>query len=551
MTAVELTCFTKANGPLTKRISLDPDGRVKSDGSACVMSRGTAQRVPIADLGQLAAVIGNIRADQAIALGALRTGLPEKVHVVTKQMLNGQPNIIARTGTDILFRREQPAIALLDFDTKGMPADIAEDMRRFGGFWPALLSVLPTLRSVGHVVRRSTSAGLFRSDTGEQLPGSGGLHVYLLVREGSDIERFLRAIHERCWLAGFGWLMVGAGGQLLERSIVDRMVGAPERLVFEGAPILDPPLIQDLESRRPVAMDGEALDTVAACPPLSIVESAKLRELKAKQAHRLAPEAAKARAAFIDTRAKRLAEHSGMSEQAAAQGIARQCDGVLLPDLALPWDDEDFAGCTVGDVLADPVRFEGATLADPLEGVEYGMCKARVMRRSDGTPWIHSFAHGRTVYRLKHSAKTVRTAMEQVTDDVVVEWFVKLATGADLNDQEIEALRNETSKRSGIGKRTITTLLKAAQQQRADERKQQECERRLAERNDPRPQINVPNNDAPWLPVMDALNEVIGASTAVHPSARDIDGVAAFTGKIAVPETHAFTSAGAYSEDEE
>jgi hypothetical protein len=404
MAAVELTGFTKANGPLTKRISLAPDGTMNSDGSACVMGRGIAQRLHIADVGELATVIDHVRPDQAIALGALRTGLPEKVHVVTKQKLNGQPDVIARTHFDITFRREKPALALLDFDAKGMPPEIADEMQRLGGFWATLRSVTPALHSVGHVSRRSTSAGLFRSDTGERLPGSGGLHVYLSVRDGSDVERFLRVLHERCWLFGFGWLMIGAGGQLLERSIVDRMVGAPERLVFEGAPILDPPLAQDRESRRPAPVDGHALDTVAACPPLTIVETAKLRELTAKQAHRLAPEAAKARAAFIDTRAKRLAEHTGMSEQAAAQEIARQCEGVLLPDLALPWDDEDFAGCTVGDVLADPVRFEGATLADPLEGVEYGTCKARVMRRSDGTPWINSFAHGRTVYRLKHSA---------------------------------------------------------------------------------------------------------------------------------------------------
>ena len=39
--------------------------------------------------------------------------------------------------------------------------------------------------------------------------------------------------------------MVGAAGQLLERSIVDRMVGGPERLVFEGGPMLVPPLQQD------------------------------------------------------------------------------------------------------------------------------------------------------------------------------------------------------------------------------------------------------------------------------------------------------------------
>ena len=44
----------------------------------------------------------------------------------------------------------------------------------------------------------------------------------------------------------------------------------------------------------------------------------------------------------------------------------------LLPDVVLPFDDPALAGCTVGDVLADPEGFEGGTLADPLEGVAYG-----------------------------------------------------------------------------------------------------------------------------------------------------------------------------------
>jgi hypothetical protein len=39
----------------------------------------------------------------------------------------------------------------------------------------------------------------------------------------------------------------------------------------------------------------------------------------------------------------------------------------------------------VGDVLADPDRFVGATLADPQEGVEYGTGKAKVMQRPDGS----------------------------------------------------------------------------------------------------------------------------------------------------------------------
>jgi hypothetical protein len=43
--------------------------------------------------------------------------------------------------------------------------------------------------------------------------------------------------------------MIGGAGQLLERSIVDRMVGFGERLCFEGAPLLIPPLVQNSSKR--------------------------------------------------------------------------------------------------------------------------------------------------------------------------------------------------------------------------------------------------------------------------------------------------------------
>ena len=379
----EITLFEKSDGPLTKRISLADDGSVKSNSSACLMARGTARRTRVANVKQLATLIAQLHPDQAIALGALRTDLRDEVEVVTKAKLpNGvaQPDLIARTGANIIYREGQPAFALLDFDTKGMPPDVAAELKRFGGFREALLSVLPALSSVARVTRLSTSAGLLRSDTGERLPGSDGLHAYQLVQDGTDVERFLRALLDRCWLAGFGWMMVGAAGQLLERSIIDRMVGGPERLVFEGGPVLEPPLQQDRERRRPVAVDGDALDTFAACPPLSIVETAKLDELRARARQRLKPEAARARAAFIDWRAPRIVERTGVSLAAAKRIVARQCDGILLPDVELVFDDDEFKGCTVADVLADPARFEDATLADPLEGVEYGRCKAMIMR---------------------------------------------------------------------------------------------------------------------------------------------------------------------------
>jgi hypothetical protein len=237
----EIIRFTKMDGPLTKRISLTDDGSVFSDGSACIMSRGTARRVQINDVGHLATQINSLTSTQALALGTLPANLPNEVKITTKaKLLNGvaRPNVIARTADAVTYREGKPAFALIDTDSKGMPAAVKAKINELGGYWPALLAVLPELRNVARVTRRSTSSGLSRSDTGELLPGSENLHIYIAVKDGTDIDRFLRAFHVRCWLAGFGWRMVSKSGALLERSLVDRMVGGPERLVFEGAPIL-------------------------------------------------------------------------------------------------------------------------------------------------------------------------------------------------------------------------------------------------------------------------------------------------------------------------
>ena len=220
--------------------------------------------------------------------------------------------------------------------------------------------------------------------------------------------------------------------------------------------------------------------------------------------------------------------------------VARQCDGVLLPDLALPFDDEEFAGCTVADVLSDPARFEGATLADPLEGTDYGVCKAKVMRRADGSVWVHSFAHGCTVYELKLNAAAVRAAIKHADEGAVVKLFIDLAVAADLDDEELEGLRNLAAERTGINRRTITGMLKAAFEKKTAQRAHEMRVRRLAERQDPRPLIEVPRLDAPWLPQIGTINDVLGRSTAPEPPTRDIDGAMVRARKLALPGMHAF-----------
>ena len=226
-----------------------------------------------------------------------------------------------------------------------------------------------------------------------------------------------------------------------------------------------------------------------------------------------------------------------MSENAARQVIIRQCEGMLRPDVVLPFDDPELAGCTVGDVLADPERFEGETLADPLEGVAYGRCGAKIMRRADGTPWIHSFAHGRTIYELKYDAAAVRKAMEKAAKDDVVATFVRLAAGADLDAVELGSCGSWRRSSPASACAAIDAALKAAQQQQAAQNAKASARPPAPpSRQDPRPLIRAPFHD-------DAVAAADGRAERGHrrrgrrqPPARDIDDDATRVRKLPVAE---------------
>jgi len=385
---IEIVLLRKADGPLTKQINLGPDGEPVSDGSACRMSRGDAGRLRV-DLDAFAKLIVQMESCEAIALGALRADLPDNVAVVVKAKLAGDNGTIARTREAIDYRPDAPAAMLIDVDRKGMPMHVEERIEELGGIDKALEFVLPELADCGRIVRNSTSAGLYRSDTGERFHQSKpGKHYILLVMDGADIERSLNRLHDRCWLAGLRWMMVGEGGQLLNRSLVDRMVFAPERLVVEGPPVLLAPIAQDPQQRIPLDIPGPPLDTHSAVRELTVVEKATLARLRAKECHRLKPEAEARRARFIEQHATRIVERTGCKPEEARKAVERLCGGTLLLGVILPFHDPELAGVTVADVLADPERYVGERLSDPLEGPSYGAGKAMIMRRGDGSLWL-------------------------------------------------------------------------------------------------------------------------------------------------------------------
>ena len=451
---------------------------------------------------------------------------------------------MARTAEHIGYRPHTPALVLLDFDTKAMPDDVSKRLDMLGGFWPALLTVVPELGSAARATRCSTSSGIARSDTGEMLPGSNGVHVFVLIRDGADAERFLKALHDRCWLAGLGWMMVGAGGQFLERSIVDRMVFAAERLVFEGAPILHGPLVQDAALRAPQATEGEAIDTSAVCRSLTLVEQARARQAKAVDRQRIAPAVAASRVSFVKVQGERIAKRVGISVVAAERMAERQCGGVLLPSVILPFDAEDRAGATVADVLADPAGFVGATLSDPLEGVEYGRSKAMVMQRPDGTLWINSFAHGRIAYELKHDAVSVESAIDAADPADAVNVLVRMLLIADVEADEEQHLREKASVLANIKARPAAAKIKAARARQAAAQAADRRERAEASNATGRLRLDAPPPDAERVPVIRAIDEVLCGVSEDEPPMRDMDGHPVEIRERQPAQMHELTSSG-------
>ena len=418
----EITVFEKSAGPLTKHIALR-DGKIVNDSSNCRMAKGTAWRVKIDTMQALTDLINNFTPNQAYALGRLKDGLPDHVEVVRKDGLNGATNAIARTPDFLVFKEGKPGLLLLDVDLKGMPQDTKRRMEECGGFWGVLCEVLPELKTVARVERASTSSGLRNRDTGETFPSSGGYHMVIPVHDAVDNSRFLSNLHDRLWLAGWGWGMPSAAGSFLERALVDKSVASPERLIFEGPPIVEPPLAQD--ARNAIAHDGDVLDTRSCCPPLNAREKSKLKKVKAAENERLLPERKATREAWSRKHIEQLTA-GGMSEADARAQVDRWIDWQELSgDFPLPFDDPSIADTTVADVLAAPDKYIGETLSDPFEGPAYGRGKAKLFQRANGSLFIHSFAHGEINYELKadKTAGLVLPRGYKLNDDGL--WFRK------------------------------------------------------------------------------------------------------------------------------
>jgi hypothetical protein len=215
-------------------------------------------------------------------------------------------------------------------------------------------------------------------------------------------------MHDRLWLHGLGWIRVSRVGSLLDRSLVDSSVGAPERLVFEGAPILEPPIRQDRTLRRAVAFEGAVIDTRSVFPELTPEERARVKGIIADRRASIEPYAASVRAASIEKEIGTEHERTGVSLDILRAKWREAQNHRLPPEYVLEFSDPVIGRVRVADILENPGRFAGEPLADPLEGPEEGpQCAKLLIGNKDGLPFVKSFAHGGAVYQLVVNAAHV------------------------------------------------------------------------------------------------------------------------------------------------
>jgi hypothetical protein len=271
-------------------------------------------------------------------------------------------------------------------------------------------SAVPALAAAGVVWRPSGSSHICNGDT--DLTGLRGQHFYIPIADASDGPRVVKTLAARLWLAGHGSVVVSKSGALLLRCPIDTAPADSARLIFAGGAICEPPL----EQRRgpPVILnDGGFLDSRSLVPDLTPDEEARLAVIVEKAKAEKLGEAMQRRAEHRGSVvAKRVPElmRAGVSAADAEARIGAAVDaafgGTLLADfeLTVVHDDGRHEVVTVGQVLADRLRWDGADCLDPLNpGHRDGAADCRLYLLGT-SPIAYSLDDGGSVYRLR-SAK--------------------------------------------------------------------------------------------------------------------------------------------------
>ena len=363
-----LTVFTSPK-PLCKVITLDSDGQLKKQ--AAILGSGKAEQVTVSNPSDLAELIESFTSYQCLSLGVCEA---EKVLIGTTGHLKAGE--IPRTNKTFSWS-SGGGLLCLDIDTKD-PQSVARKK---------LCDAFPWLVSCAQVWMRSSSNGIYNSQTGEST--SGGYHVYFFLEKASDNPDIHKAIYNGLWLAGQGHHELDKAGRVLERCLIDGSTCQPSRIFYEAAPRLVHSALSRPGGTVAFIQNGARLTLDAVL--LSEQEASLVETIKAKNKLTVADsrEARAKQAAFLESKPQ--------AQRAALQRVLKS--SALDSDAQLTLEDGTVV--TVAAILRRPKTYHGVKCFDPILGGD--RVKAIIYTNQD-TPQIHSFKSGGHNYSFSRKA---------------------------------------------------------------------------------------------------------------------------------------------------
>lgn len=371
-----ITKYTSAAGPVVKRFSLVGD-QVETVSSAQIYT-GRTCTVKANDPGELKEVLDGLGANEAVGLG-VRATVNKSVLLVTKAALRA--GTVSRS-TEFFRHNEGAGWGLLDIDTKDLPSSVYANLTG-DDIVADIFRVVPELDETAHLIRPSSSAGIIKPDG--TLRNATGNHVFIRLEYAPHLSQLLQTMHDRCWLAGLGYIRLSKAGHMLERSPIDLAVAGPERLIFEAPPIVQPPLSRVRPPDR--LKHGGTLSGLAVPNPELVAQ------LKQRARDEIKPASAKMAHQFEADQVEKIHSKAKVSKTEARRIFRQRMQGSELSD-----DDvlETTTGVfeRVGDFLDRVTWTHG--MPCPIEGSSYGPSNAAFYPAGERSPEprIISYAHG-------------------------------------------------------------------------------------------------------------------------------------------------------------
>jgi hypothetical protein len=351
-----------------------------------MMYQGTARRVTLS-FNVFAKVLSKVTEYQAFGYGLHSDDYTKKVAIVTKGNEDPDNFILSRTKKYFKYQK-QPGILMLDHDPS-----------KYGTLFTAnqliaiLIEIDPNIAKAARVVRGSVSAGVHL--IGKQpKKNNGGFHIYIPVRDATDIPRYGKLLFKHLWLRGHGYIKLSSNGVMLERSAIDAAVFSGERLDFVAPPIISSEGIE-YTPQNPINVHGSYLDTTSL-NKLTTAQSKKVKALVAEAKEDIRPLSEQKRAEWKRVQIDKMVQKNGITREIAEADVEKMLSGDCR------WLPNNFilefksGSVSVAEVLTHHEQYDQQSLADPIEGNLSKMSTAMFWWNM-GKPIINSFAHGENI----------------------------------------------------------------------------------------------------------------------------------------------------------